>query len=159
MCCSLCSMHQARKPRSFCGVVLITDFPTLRKFFTMCSVILPLKIYSVWSVEMLRLLWVEDVNSYPAGAGTCPQLGSVSPVPSTQRLRCSRLPRCRRGSYVPRGGPDRFKSHSSMSSWQGVKLFYMHFAQMEMSMESVGGCQRGSSRRSLSVSLLLSRQP
>lgn len=46
-----------------------------------------------------------------------------------------------------------------MSSWQGVKLFYMHFAQMEMSMESVGGCQRGSSGHSLLASLLLSCQP
>lgn len=68
----------------------------------MHRMILPLKIYSVWLVEMSRLHWADNASSYPAGAGTCPQSGSVSPVPSTQRLRFSRLPRRRRGFYVPK---------------------------------------------------------
>lgn len=68
----------------------------------MHRMILPLKIYSVWLVEMSRLHWTDNASSYPAGAGTCPQSGSVSPVPSTQRLRFSRLPRRRHGFYVPK---------------------------------------------------------
>lgn len=53
---------------------------------------------------------------------------------------------------------EQFESHGSMAGWQGVKLFYMQFAQMEMSMEAVPQCQGGSGRHSICISPL-SHQP
>lgn len=154
-------MHQARKPRSFCGVFWSWTFP-------------------LWGNFLLCIAWLYHWKFAQCCRWKCRGFaGQTVPALTRQGLAHAHsqapFPLCpaHKGcdSATSRGAdaafmylrrprnPERFQSHSSMSSWQGVKLFYMHFAQMEMSMESVGGCQRGSSRHSVLVSLLLSCQP
>lgn len=146
MCCSLCSMHQASKPRSFHVAFWSQTFPLLGNldlFILLCTAW-----FCHWKFPQCGWWKCRGFAGQTMPALTRRGLAhahSRAPFPLCLAHKgCDSA--ASRGAdtafmYLRRPrNPERFKSHSSMSIWQGVKLFYMHFAQMEMSTESVGGC-------------------